>query len=92
MNVEQELKGTRHKLLTTFAENIKAAEVTEDELNEIREKLVNEPQHVIDKAFERMNLYKKLQVILKDKSLIDQIDQALEYIELVKQYNSAHDA
>jgi len=78
----KESKKTLPKSFDSHLENIK---VTKEELEQLKEHYKEYPEYFRDREIGLFNIKKKLQVVLNEKALHDNIDEAIKFLnELLK--------
>ena len=73
----EESKETLPKSFDSHLENIK---VTKEELEQLKEHYKDYPEYFRDREIGLFNIKKKLQVVLNEKQLHDNIDEAIEFL------------
>lgn len=76
-----ELKETKAQMQQSFDEQLGHIEVTKKELEELKARLEQYPQYVIDREVKYYHIQKKLQVVLKEHNLYQQLDTAIQFLD-----------
>ena len=79
-SVKIELESTKQEMEASFDSQLGNITVTKEELEELRSKLSQYPDYIIEREVKYYHINKKLQVALKERGLYEQLDAAIEFL------------
>ena len=78
--VRDELVSTKQQMEESFDNQLGNITVTKEELEQLKAQLSSFPKYVIDREVKYYHIQKKLGVVLKERDLYIQLDNAIEFL------------